>query len=151
MTPDHPFLHVHRRRGAAPLQTKRKGILLLTQSRRPPSPQEEDRRQRALAPYLVGAPKRGVIGKSKYAERLRKQVRAKQLQSQNGGAPPAAGRRPPLQPAGGWRAVSWAACVSLLSLLHGRTRAPRRRTPRLPPPFARKPRPLRSCRRRAIP
>ena len=37
--------------------------------------QEEERRQRSLAPYLVAAPKRGVIGRSKYAERLRKQVR----------------------------------------------------------------------------
>lgn len=36
--------------------------------------QEEERRQRALAPYLVSAPKRGIIGTSKYADRLRKQV-----------------------------------------------------------------------------
>ncbi|KAI8465837.1 MAG: cyclic nucleotide-binding protein [Monoraphidium minutum] len=36
--------------------------------------QEDERRQRALAPYLVAAPKRGVIGTSKYAERLRKQI-----------------------------------------------------------------------------
>lgn len=36
--------------------------------------QEDERRQRALAPYLVPAPKRGIIGSSRYAERLRKQV-----------------------------------------------------------------------------
>jgi transcriptional regulator with AAA-type ATPase domain len=36
--------------------------------------QAEERRQRALQPYLVGAPARGVIGNSKYAERLRKGV-----------------------------------------------------------------------------
>lgn len=41
-----------------------------------PQPQEEERRQRALAPYMVAAPRRGIIGRSKYAERLRKQVRA---------------------------------------------------------------------------
>jgi transcriptional regulator with AAA-type ATPase domain len=39
--------------------------------------QEEERRQRALAPYLVAAPKRGIIGRSKYADRLRKQVCAR--------------------------------------------------------------------------
>lgn len=32
------------------------------------------KRSRALAPYLVTAPKHGIIGSSKYAERLRKQV-----------------------------------------------------------------------------
>lgn len=40
----------------------------------PAALQEEERRQRALAPYLVGAPKRGIIGQSKYANRLRQQV-----------------------------------------------------------------------------
>lgn len=38
--------------------------------------QAEERRQRALQPYLVAAPARGVIGNSKYAERLRKGVLA---------------------------------------------------------------------------
>jgi hypothetical protein len=36
--------------------------------------QSEERRSRALQPYLVSTPKRGVIGNSKYADRLRRQV-----------------------------------------------------------------------------
>ena len=36
--------------------------------------QEEERRQRALQPFLVPAPKWGIIGNSKYAERLRRAV-----------------------------------------------------------------------------
>lgn len=35
---------------------------------------EEERRQRFLEPYLVASPKVGIIGSSKYADRLRKQV-----------------------------------------------------------------------------
>lgn len=37
--------------------------------------QSEERRSRALQPYLVTTPKRGIIGNSKYADRLRRQVR----------------------------------------------------------------------------
>ncbi len=40
----------------------------------PAAPQLARKRSRALAPYLVTAPKHGIIGSSKYAERLRKQV-----------------------------------------------------------------------------
>lgn len=36
--------------------------------------QETKARQHALAPYLVSAPKRGVIGNSRYAQRLRRQI-----------------------------------------------------------------------------
>ncbi|KAG2494498.1 hypothetical protein HYH03_007267 [Edaphochlamys debaryana] len=39
-----------------------------------PAVKAERKRQRALAPYLVAAPQHGIIGNSKYAERLRKQV-----------------------------------------------------------------------------
>ena len=40
----------------------------------PPPCQEERQRQLALAPYLVTAPKRGVIGNSRYAQRLRAEI-----------------------------------------------------------------------------
>jgi transcriptional regulator with AAA-type ATPase domain len=36
--------------------------------------QEEQKRLALLQPYLVQAPKHGVIGNSKYAKRLRKQI-----------------------------------------------------------------------------
>jgi transcriptional regulator with AAA-type ATPase domain len=36
--------------------------------------QSEERRARALQPYLVSTPKRGIVGNSKYADRLRRQV-----------------------------------------------------------------------------
>lgn len=42
--------------------------------------QSEERRARALQPYLVATPRRGVVGNSKYADRLRKQVRLMQSQ-----------------------------------------------------------------------
>eukprot|EP00879_Flechtneria_rotunda_P013356 GHRR01013946.1.p1 GENE.GHRR01013946.1~~GHRR01013946.1.p1 ORF type:complete len:902 (+),score=300.53 GHRR01013946.1:340-3045(+) len=38
------------------------------------SMQDEERRQRALQPYLVSTPKRGIVGNSKYADRLRRQI-----------------------------------------------------------------------------
>jgi hypothetical protein len=37
--------------------------------------QSEERRNRALQPYRVTTPSRGIIGNSKYADRLRRQVR----------------------------------------------------------------------------
>ena len=37
-------------------------------------PQEAKARQQALAPYVVTAPKRGVIGNSRYAQRLRREI-----------------------------------------------------------------------------
>ena len=36
--------------------------------------QEQRQRSVALAPYLVTAPKRGVIGNSRYAQRLRREI-----------------------------------------------------------------------------
>jgi len=36
--------------------------------------QEQEERQRALAPYRVSAPKRGIVGKSRYAVALRKAI-----------------------------------------------------------------------------
>ena len=36
--------------------------------------QESEDRQRALAPYRVSAPKRGIVGNSSYAVRLRSQI-----------------------------------------------------------------------------
>ena len=38
--------------------------------------QEEKLRQQALKPYLAPAPKRGIMGKSRYAQRLRREVYA---------------------------------------------------------------------------
>ena len=50
-------------------------ILNLTAPRPPAkSSQKIIRRARALAPYLLSAPKRGVVGNSPYADRLRKGV-----------------------------------------------------------------------------
>lgn len=37
--------------------------------------QSEERRSRALQPYRVTTPSRGIVGNSKYADRLRRQVR----------------------------------------------------------------------------
>jgi hypothetical protein len=39
--------------------------------------QSEERRNRALQPYRVTTPSRGIIGNSKYADRLRRQVRGR--------------------------------------------------------------------------
>lgn len=39
--------------------------------------QSEERRNRALQPYRVTTPRRGVVGNSKYADRLRRQVGAR--------------------------------------------------------------------------
>ena len=36
--------------------------------------QGQEERQRALAPYRVSAPKRGIVGNSRYAAVLRKQI-----------------------------------------------------------------------------
>lgn len=37
--------------------------------------QSEERRNRAMQPYRVTTPRRGIIGNSTYADRLRRQVR----------------------------------------------------------------------------
>lgn len=42
----------------------------------PPGPQEERARLAALAPYLVSSPRREVVGSSRYAVRLRKDLAA---------------------------------------------------------------------------
>jgi transcriptional regulator with AAA-type ATPase domain len=38
------------------------------------SAEGDERRQRALQPFLVAAPKRGIVGGSRYADRLRRQI-----------------------------------------------------------------------------
>jgi transcriptional regulator with AAA-type ATPase domain len=45
--------------------------------------QSEERRNRALQPYRVTTPSRGIIGNSKYADRLRRQVRRQGTENSN--------------------------------------------------------------------
>lgn len=65
--------------------------------------QSEERRSRALQPYIVSTPKRGIIGNSKYADRLRRQVRG--FECTHGGQ---------LQQVARWQHVIWRLCRQAL-------------------------------------
>jgi transcriptional regulator with AAA-type ATPase domain len=49
-------------------------LFVAAPAHRRPVPQSQEDRARALAPYRVSAPKRGIVGNSRYAKSLRKEI-----------------------------------------------------------------------------